>query len=107
MVATAASDRQYATYRLSGTLADCTENDNAAPARKPWENPTADLVDELEDLIYNHSRWLLHADDITERLQSIRVLVSGLTRVEVRSQGMAPLASPMSRTPSPEPFSLH
>lgn len=85
-VATAASDMQDAMYRLAGALADCTPDDDAASARKPWEDPTTDLVEELEDLIYNHTRWRLHADDITERLESIRVLVSGVTGVEVRSR---------------------
>lgn len=51
-VATAASDMQDAMYRLTGALADCTPDDDAASARKPWEDPTTDLVDELEDLNY-------------------------------------------------------
>lgn len=85
-VATAASDLQDTAYRLTGALDDCTEDDDAASARLPWEDPTADLVEELEDLIFRHTRWQLHADDITERLDSIRLLVSDLTGVEVRSR---------------------
>ncbi|WP_145943708.1 hypothetical protein [Corynebacterium glyciniphilum] len=85
-VATAASDMQDAMYRLAGALDDCTEDDDAASAPKPWDDPTTDLVEELEDLLYNHTRWQLHADDISERLESIRVLVSHLTGVEVKAR---------------------